>query len=110
MDIKPDNIILNYDASEVSIIDFGLSCIKSHCDNFRDSEFYPPIDIDVNIPIETLQNLDIHALGITIKKALGVRNKEECIKKYNQKIADYLDLINKDLTKGRENFTKLLSH
>ncbi len=109
-DIKPDNIIFNTETNEVNIIDFGLSCIHETCDNFKESIFYPPLPIDYNIPINTLQNLDIYALGMTIKEALNIKNKEECLKKYNQNISNYLDLINKDLEKCRKIFNNLLTN
>jgi len=77
LDIKPENIMFNYDTLEITIVDFGGSCKILECDNiittpaFLAPELYKSFANKTELNKQQLLKADIFSLGATFFNCLN---------------------------------------
>ncbi len=91
-DIKPSNTMINPKSSNVTIIDFGLACLRDECPSagIAGTDLYMPPEIPMDGPhtvplnFESFTKADYWALGVTmIEYIMG-----------NQRFDHYTDVLN----------------
>lgn len=84
MDIKPENIMINPQTLEISLIDFGLACKNGSCDAGGTLLYMAPemrynYDLNKKMSLKAAQKSDVYSMGIVITNLLGFSNRNQMV-------------------------------
>lgn len=97
LDIKPANIMINYDTLEITIVDFGGSCKILECNNIQTTldymapELYKSFANKTELNKQQLLKADIFSLGATFFSCLNGYNIYENMYKDCKNVTDKID-------------------